>query len=70
MKYDLTGLGLVVAIIVWVTLMVIMASSFSCLDSKWNCGSGELFTAGLLGVGFSVPAFIAGLLLSHKRKGQ
>ena len=70
MKYELTGLGIIIAIIVWVVMMVIMSSSFSCLDTKWNCGSDELFMAGFMGLGFGAPAFIAGLLFSHKRKGQ
>ncbi len=70
MKYELTGLGIIIAIIAWVVMMVIMSSSFSCLDTRWNCGSGELFMAGMLGLGFGAPAFAAGLLFSHKRKGQ
>lgn len=61
---DFTAAGILAGIIVWVIFVLIASANSSCLDSKWNCGSDDLFIASAMGAGFLIPAYFVARLVS------
>lgn len=61
---DFTLGGIAAGLVVWVIFILILIENSSCLESKWNCVSEDLFLAAAMGAIFLIPSYFVARLVS------